>query len=115
VIAYLVLCWLVPYTQVVKTLTVHTFCKGVHSLSPRVGAFAEYVGGMDAAVMKIPDFMSFEQASSLGVGLATVGLALFHVLQVPGYPDKPAAEPKTVLVYGGSTATGTLALQLLKL
>lgn len=89
--------------------------QAMHNLSPRVGAYAEYVGGVDVGIMKIPDDWSFEEASSLGIGIATVGLALFHNLQVPGYPDKPAAEPKTVLVYGGSTAAGTLALQMLRL
>lgn len=65
--------------------------------------------------MKIPSFMSFEEAASLGTGIGTMGLALFHNLAVPGYPTKPALVKKTVLVYGGSTASGTLAIQLLKL
>jgi NADPH:quinone reductase-like Zn-dependent oxidoreductase len=65
--------------------------------------------------MKIPSHMSFEEAASLGTGIGTMGLALFHDLGVPGYPTQPATKQKTVLVYGGSTASGTLALQLLKL
>ncbi|ETS86468.1 hypothetical protein PFICI_00296 [Pestalotiopsis fici W106-1] len=89
--------------------------QGVHSLTPRVGAFTEYIGATDIVLMKIPENMSFEEAASLGTGIGTMGLALFHNLQVPGYPDAPATEPTTVLVYGGSTSSGTLALQLLKL
>ncbi|KAF3480349.1 putative zinc-binding dehydrogenase family oxidoreductase [Arthroderma uncinatum] len=89
--------------------------RGLHNLSPRVGAYAEYVGATDVVLMKVPDSLSFEQAASLGTGIGTMGLALFHNLGVPGYPTKPAAMEKTVLVYGGSTASGTLALQLLKL
>lgn len=65
--------------------------------------------------MKIPDGMTFEEAATLGTGIGTMGLALYHNLQVPGYPDRPAEVKKTVLVYGGSTASGTLALQLLAL
>jgi NADPH:quinone reductase-like Zn-dependent oxidoreductase len=87
----------------------------MHSLTPKVGAYTEYVGAFDIGMMKIPNHMSFEQACTLGTGIGTIGLALFHNLEVPGYPTNPAAEPKTVLVYGGSTASGTLALQLLKL
>ncbi|KAH7310211.1 putative zinc-binding dehydrogenase family oxidoreductase [Rhexocercosporidium sp. MPI-PUGE-AT-0058] len=89
--------------------------QGMHSLTPKVGAFAEYVGATGFVTMRIPDAFSFEQGASLGSGLGTIGLALFRSLQVPGYPTKPAAEPKNVLVYGGSTATGTMAIQLLKL
>ncbi|KAH8896314.1 putative zinc-binding dehydrogenase family oxidoreductase [Thozetella sp. PMI_491] len=89
--------------------------QGMHSITPRVGAYAQYVGGSDVGIMKIPENMSFEEAATLGTGIGTVGIALFHSLKVPGWPGRPAPEPKTVLVYGGSTATGTLALQILKL
>jgi NADPH:quinone reductase-like Zn-dependent oxidoreductase len=88
---------------------------GMHCLTPRVGAFAEYVGASALVTMKIPDEISFEGAASLGSGIGTIGLALFHSLQLPGYPTEPASSPKDVLVYGGSSATGTLAIQLIKL
>jgi len=88
---------------------------GMHPLTPRVGAFAEYVGATGFVTMKIPDNMSFEEGATLGSGIGTIGLALFMSLEVPGYPTEPALKPKHVLVYGGSTATGTIAIQLLKL
>lgn len=91
------------------------FAQGMHVLTPRVGAYAEYVGGTDVGVLKIPDYMSFEEAATLGTGIGTAGLALFHSLEIPGWPTKPASEAQTVLVWGGSTATGTLVIQLLKL
>lgn len=89
--------------------------QGMHSLTPRVGAFAEYVGATDVVLMKIPEHMSLEEGASLGTGIGTMGLALFHNLKVPGYPVRPSTSGTKVLVYGGSTASGTLALQLLKL
>ncbi|KAK5132881.1 Trans-enoyl reductase fsl5 [Meristemomyces frigidus] len=89
--------------------------QGMHSLTPTVGAFGQYVGATDVVLVKVPTHMSFEEAASLGTGIGTMGLALFRSLQVPGYPTKPASEEKTVLVYGGSTASGTIALQLLRL
>lgn len=88
---------------------------GMHALSPNVGAFAEFVGAVDITTMKIPSYMSFEAAASLGSGIGTIGMALFQSLNVPGTPKRPAEKSVHVLVYGGSTATGTLAIQLLKL
>jgi NADPH:quinone reductase-like Zn-dependent oxidoreductase len=89
--------------------------QGTHCLTPRVGAFAQYVGATGFITLKIPEQMSFEEGAMLGSGLATIGLALFRSLDVPGHPLKPAVKPKVVLVYGGSTTTGTMAIQLLKL
>lgn len=92
---------------------------GSNALSPCVGAFAEYVAAADITTIKIPSYMSFEAAASLGSSLAAVGTALFQSLGVPGTPKNPSNPPEgppiNVLVYGGSTATGTLAIQLLKL
>ncbi|KAK8126998.1 zinc binding enoyl reductase [Apiospora kogelbergensis] len=89
--------------------------QGMHSLNPAVGAFAEIVGATDVVTIKVPNYMTSEEAASLGSGVGTIGLALFKSLDVPGYPSRPAQKPVKVLVYGGSTATGTLAIQLLEL
>ncbi|KAF5004820.1 hypothetical protein FDECE_8697 [Fusarium decemcellulare] len=89
--------------------------QGMHSLTPNVGAFAQFVGATDVVTLKVPSYMSTQDAATLGSGIGTIGLALFRSLDVPGYPDSPAREKIPVLVYGGSTATGTLAIQLLKL
>ena len=90
---------------------------GMNALLPDVGAFAEYVGATGDLLLKIPEDMSFEDAASLGTGIATAGLGLFKELEVPGTPEKPAttAGSAFVLVCGGSTATGTRAIQMLKL
>lgn len=89
--------------------------QGMHSLTPSVGAFAQYVGASDVVTLKLPEHMSFEEGASLGSGVGTVGLALFQSLELLGTPDSPTNAPRDVLVYGGSTATGTMAIQLLKL
>ncbi|KAI0835712.1 GroES-like protein [Hypoxylon sp. FL0890] len=83
-------------------------------LAPRIGAFVEYAGVTADFALKIPEHISFEQAATLGLGLATIGYALFRSLGVPGSPDVPAQKPAHVLVYGGSTASGTIAIQLLR-
>ncbi|KAI1385652.1 GroES-like protein [Hypoxylon trugodes] len=96
---------------------------GMNKLQPEIGAFAEYVGAHADLVLKIPDHMSFEDAASLGVGVATAALAIFGELGIP-MPIVPVEKPELteheedprqyVLVAGGSTASGTRAIQLLK-
>lgn len=81
--------------------------------SPERGAFAEYNVTRGRMWMKIPDSLSYEAAASLPVGLCTAGLAL-KLLGLP-LPDRPQEKGVHVLVYGGSTATATIAMQLLKL
>ncbi|KAL1962730.1 hypothetical protein VTN77DRAFT_9274 [Rasamsonia byssochlamydoides] len=78
------------------------------------GAFAEFVAAPADLLLKIPPQMSFQAAATLGVGVATVGMALYHAMKLR-LPGSPATGPCYVLVYGGATATGTLAIQMLQL
>jgi NADPH:quinone reductase-like Zn-dependent oxidoreductase len=94
----------------------------MNSVNLAGGAFADYVSADVDLVLRIPGGMSWGDAATLGMGVSTAVLALFVELNVP---TKLAAlgdaegnkEPKGpfVLVAGGSTATGTRAIQLLKL
>jgi NADPH:quinone reductase-like Zn-dependent oxidoreductase len=63
--------------------------------------------------------MSFEDAAGLGLGVATAAVGLFEDLGVPAAlaakQEVENPDPEFVLVAGGSTATGTRAIQLLKL
>ncbi|KAI0447630.1 putative zinc-binding dehydrogenase family oxidoreductase [Xylaria telfairii] len=88
---------------------------GMNPLQPSYGAFAEHVGAPCSALFKIPPAISFERASSLCTCFMTCGLALFQSLQLPGDPLSPSTKRLPVLVYGGATATGTAAIQLLRL
>ncbi|KAI2601872.1 GroES-like protein [Hypoxylon sp. NC1633] len=85
---------------------------GMNPESPRVGAFGEYVGAYVDFAWKIPADMSFQSTATLGVSVTIVGYALYRSLKIPGHPEKPASKPQFVLVYGGSTAAGTMAIQL---
>lgn len=89
------------------------FAIGNHS-NHEDGAFAEHVAAKGDLQIKIPDFMTFEEAATLGAGIITVGKSLYESLELP-LPDDPPMRPYPVLIYGGSTATGTLAIQFAKL
>lgn len=103
-------------------------CGAVHGsnpIDPSTGAFAEYVHTEGDLVLRVPDSVPWEKAAALGgIGHGTLALALWRSLGLKGTPDLPRQgkeeaadneeEGQYVLVYGGSTATGTMALQLLK-
>jgi aspyridone synthetase trans-acting enoyl reductase len=94
---------------------------GLNAADKTAGAFAEYALATEDLSCHIPDSLTFEQACSMGLGIATAGLALFQApglhLQMPR--PKPASDdentPSFVLVSGGATGTGTMATQLLKM
>ncbi|KAJ5630744.1 zinc-binding dehydrogenase family oxidoreductase [Penicillium longicatenatum] len=88
---------------------------GQNPLEPHLGAFAEHVGALSQSLIKLPSNISFENGCAFGTSFMTAGLALFKSLDLPGYPLEPSPKPIPVLVNGGSTATGTAAIQLLKL
>ncbi|KAI0013522.1 GroES-like protein [Xylariaceae sp. FL0662B] len=93
-------------------------CGLVHGSNPANhgnGAFAEYLRIPAQLVIKVPKGMEMHQASSLGVAIATNCIALWESLGIPASPDEPALQPFDVLVYGGSTCVGTMAMQMLKL
>ncbi len=88
---------------------------GMEAFRPQSGAFAEYASVDGIMVFKLPEDMSFEIGAGMPLRIATSGMALFHSLQLPhSLLDKPAEEPFDVLVYGGATSTGTMAIQILK-
>jgi NADPH:quinone reductase-like Zn-dependent oxidoreductase len=58
--------------------------------------------------------MSFEEGSTLVVGLISCAQALYQQLGFP-LPNNPTSSSPAVLIYGASSATGTLAIQLAKL
>ena len=69
----------------------------------------------DGHVAKIPAGMTFEETSTLGVGITSVGQTLYMTLELPLPGEKPLGPSPFILIYGGSTSTGTLAIQYAKL
>lgn len=80
------------------------------------GSYAEYIKAVSVFTWRIPDWMSFEEAAGLnGTCIATMGVALFQSLELPGTFEKPAEKPVDVLIYGGSSSVGTMGIQMVKL
>ena len=90
------------------------FAHGGNAVQPEDGTFAEYIAVKGDLQWKIPEAMSFQEAATLGVGICTVGQALYQSLKL-ALPTEPIKDNTPLLIYGGSTATGTLAIQFAKL
>ncbi|KAL7928325.1 GroES-like protein [Trichoderma chlorosporum] len=80
------------------------------------GSYSEYIKAVSVFTYRIPDWMSFEEAAGLSpCCIATAGVAVFQSLELPGTFEEPAEKPLDVLIYGGSTSVGGLAIQMVKL
>jgi NADPH:quinone reductase-like Zn-dependent oxidoreductase len=92
------------------------FAHGSNATQPEDGTFAEYIVVKGDLHYRIPDGMSFQDAATLGLGVTTAALGLYQSLKLalPVSPI-PVHERASILIYGGSTATGTLAVQFAKL
>jgi aspyridone synthetase trans-acting enoyl reductase len=87
---------------------------GLNPIDESAGAFAQYTLAEADLACKIPDWMTYEQGSTMGVGVATAGMALFRDLNLPMQGNDVAPRSFHVLINGGATATGTIAIQLVK-
>jgi len=94
----------------------HTDLEIANDRNPATGTFANYIIMKGDLTLKIPPTMSFENAATLPCGLATVGLGFYKHLEIPflTYPVEPKTGP-FILIYGGSSATGSLGIQVAKL
>lgn len=78
------------------------------------GAFGEIITAKGDLQVHIPNNMSTEEAATLGVGISTVGQGLYQSLELPLPNDAEGIRKSSgtpILIYGGSTATGSLAIQ----
>ncbi|KAF1994670.1 GroES-like protein [Amniculicola lignicola CBS 123094] len=93
---------------------------GSNPAAPSNGGFATYLRTYPSLLIRMDptaDDLAIEQVTGLGLALSTCTLAFWDAdaLDLPGTPDEPFKTKIPILVYGGSTATGTIAIQLLKL
>lgn len=91
---------------------------GSNFVNPEDGVFADVVCVVGDLQMRIPDRMSFAEAATLGLGSITVGQGLYQKALKLELPSESAARSDDrgipVLIYGGATATGALAIQFAK-
>lgn len=89
---------------------------GSNAVGHEDGTFQEICTVKGDVQIKIPENLSFEEAATLGIGITTVGQVLYQSLQLPlPSTTHPATSKGTILIYAGSTATGSLAIQFAKL
>ncbi|KAK9775864.1 putative Enoyl reductase (ER) domain-containing protein [Seiridium cardinale] len=85
---------------------------------PNSGCFAEYAlvkGDAQFSVNALGDGVSDEQAAGIGVAFSTAYHGLYYCMKLP-WPDSGSPDvQRTILVYGGATNTGMIAIQLAKL
>lgn len=86
-----------------------------HAANYTIGAFREYLTADSELVLRLPDHVSYEAASTLGMGISTSAQALYQSLKLPLPSENPTPVNQTILIYGGATATGSIAIQLAKL
>jgi NADPH:quinone reductase-like Zn-dependent oxidoreductase len=83
------------------------------------GTFAQWVAADASQLLRLPDGWDDLQGAAIGgICWGTCVLGLFadpEALALQGRPSRPVEKRIPVLVYGGATATGTMACQLLKL
>lgn len=88
---------------------------GLNPSDKLTGAFRYYAPATEDLSCKIPPSMTFEEASTLSVPIGTAGSALYQALDLPMPGSVPSSKtPSYILVSGGASATGTIAIQLLK-
>ncbi|KIW17539.1 hypothetical protein PV08_04733 [Exophiala spinifera] len=79
---------------------------------PEDGAFAEYIVAKGDTLIRKPASLSFEKAATLSLGAITCGQGLFQKGLKLKLPGEGGVQGKPfVLIYGGTTATGSLGIQ----
>ncbi|CAK1363504.1 unnamed protein product [Cercospora beticola] len=88
------------------------FAHGANDAYPEGGAFARYIVVKGDLQLHISDNVDFEAAASTGVAIGTSMYALHKSLSLPLPGSSSLANGEPLLVYGGSTSTGSIAVQL---
>ncbi|KAF8557927.1 GroES-like protein [Imleria badia] len=90
-------------------------------LSGHYGTFQEYVLAPAEIVSKLPDNITFEQASSLSVGVSTTTIPLYSPsplgvgLKAPWDGGRGHYAGQPAVVFGGASSVGQYAIQFAKL
>lgn len=79
------------------------------------GAFQLFAVTKKNSIAKLPDTISYVEASVLPLGISTAAVGLFQTdtLALPHPQINPKPTSKVVLVWGGSSSVGACAIQLI--
>ena len=83
-------------------------------LAPEAGCFAEVARVKGDMQLKLPQHITDAEAATFGVGISTVGYGFYQKMGI-AWPDGTSSDGRLLLIYGGSSATGMLAIQFAKL
>jgi len=100
-----------------KDLRANNVCSHAFSLvtnDPVHGGFQLYTACNALVVAKIPSNLTFAAASVLPLAISTASACLFkkEALALPMPSSTPSSTNKSVLVWGGSSSVGAVAIQL---
>ncbi|TVY29255.1 Protein TOXD [Lachnellula hyalina] len=90
------------------------FAHGTNVDNHEDGTFAEHITAKGDLTIRIPPSLSFTDVATVPCGVGTAALALYRHLGLPLLPETVAGSP-WILVYGGSSASGSIAIQFAKL
>lgn len=89
-----------------------------HPTAPNAGTHAEYIlvkADAQLSVDALGEDISEEQTAALGISLGTTYEALYYYMKLPSpWPELPQEDPtekKLLLIYGGSSIFGMMAIQ----
>ncbi|KAJ7148635.1 putative zinc-binding oxidoreductase ToxD [Mycena crocata] len=85
------------------------------SVQPGHGTYAQYLRVDDSNFWHIPDDMSFDQAASYSLVYQTASQGLYLALKLPEPYQTPVTKGTPILVWGGASSVGMVAIQLAKL
>ncbi|KAF5671221.1 alcohol dehydrogenase like domain-containing protein [Fusarium heterosporum] len=91
------------------------FVHGLNADNRDTGAFTDHVVATAELCCKMPASMTFDQACTIALALGTVGYAIFKQLGLSMPGSENGETPEYVLVAGGNTSSGRMAIQLLRL
>ncbi|KAI0117977.1 zinc-binding dehydrogenase [Nemania sp. FL0031] len=83
--------------------------------NPDTGSFAQYIRAVAGLVLKVPDGFPVAESAAFGTTIVTACMAIWQDLGIAATPETPISDNTPILVYGGSTSCGLMAIQLLKL
>lgn len=105
---------------------VSAFAHGGYTPHPTEGLFQEYaIIHADLAFKykhltkatksetPIGDIETFEDAASISLGIITIGMSFYHFLKLRFNSEEQKG--KAIIIWGGATATGALAIQVAKI